>query len=206
VGKIDHREIEAEPLAIYDRIDQTYQITELPLIVAHSGISHESGQVHGKLREIYMRGNESIKEQYEELATLAWKSRFALMRHDWRLLGKYFHENTRLMNKIMQEAEFDHGIGAANNILIEIVKDDPDFYGIKLTGAGGGGSVFALVNQTKINELAIKWEKRLQKVIEDPDLFESHFPDYPSQFRLDLINAKFYLVKIADGVKQIYCK
>jgi len=77
---------------------------------------------------------------YIELAEIAWKSRFALMRRDWRQLGKYFKENTR----IMKEVGFKYGIGLANNILIEIIEEHPDVYAAKLTGAGGGGECFFL--------------------------------------------------------------
>jgi len=48
IGKLHHREISDEPLAVYDRIDETYEINSLPIIVCFSGAIHESGDVHSK--------------------------------------------------------------------------------------------------------------------------------------------------------------
>ncbi|MFX1555749.1 MAG: hypothetical protein ACFFC9_00740, partial [Promethearchaeota archaeon] len=94
IGKLYHMEFSKEPLAVYDRINDTYNITNLPIIVCYSGIIHESGSIHGKLRENYLKKEPKILRDYEKLSEIAWKSRFAIMKKDWRLLGKYFKENT----------------------------------------------------------------------------------------------------------------
>ena len=122
----------------------------IPIIVCYSGVYHASGDVHGRLRDSYLQNNPEILNKYLKLAKIAWKSRFALMCRDWKQLGQYFKENTKIMNQIMKEVGFKYGIGLANNILIEIIEDHPDVYAAKLTGAGGGGSVFALVKPNKI--------------------------------------------------------
>ena len=73
-----------------------------------------------------------------------------------------------------------------------------------MTGAGGGGSIFALINPDK-KELVLRyWKEKLKVLINDKDLFISQFPDYPSEFRLELINTKFYEIKInSTGVKEL---
>ena len=119
-GKLLHKEISMEPLAVYDRIDKTYDIRELPIIICFSGVYHESGGVHGKLRRNYLKEEPRIINSYEILAEISWKSRFALLSRDWKLLGKYFQENTKIMNDIMSDAGFKYGIGLANNILITL--------------------------------------------------------------------------------------
>ncbi len=203
-GKLYHKDIAKEPLAIYDRIDGVYELDNLPIIVCYSGVYHESGDIHGKLRKIYLQKNPVLLNSYKELAEIAWQSRFAIMRHDWRLLGKYFKENTRIMNQVMKEAGFEYGIGMVNNILIKIIEEHPDVYGAKLTGAGEGGSVFALVNPNQIENVLSYWRKKLYELINNKELFSSKFPSYPLEITNALEKTQFYQIKIdKDGVKKL---
>jgi galactokinase/mevalonate kinase-like predicted kinase len=203
-GKLYHKKITQEPLAVYDRMDQTYNIDKLPIIVCFSGSIHESGDVHKKLRKMYLNKNTKILEKYLQLAKIAWKSRFSLMKKDWEQLGTYFRENTNIMNEIMQIADFKYGIGLANNILITLIEENEEVYAAKLTGAGGGGSVFALVNPNKIEDVLTYWKKSLNDLIKDPQKFKDKFPHYPMKIRKDLKNAQFFQIKInKSGVKSI---
>ncbi|TFG03620.1 MAG: hypothetical protein EU542_01505 [Promethearchaeota archaeon] len=192
VGKLYHRPIGMEPLAICDRIDGLYGINQLPIIICYSGVLHDSGLVHEKLRNLYLQKDEIIIQGFLKLAEISWKSRFALMNHDWKLLGKYFQNNTEIMNKIMHHAGFKHGIGLANNFLIDLIIDETDVYAVKLTGAGGGGSVFALVHPGKLDYILKKWQERLRMVIRDENNFKSNFPSYPLELRKQLKNAQFF--------------
>ncbi len=178
-GRLQHKEISQEPLAIYDRIDNIYELNNVPIIICYSGVHHQSGNVHRKLRRIYLEKNPIFLNSYKKLAKIAWKSRFAIMRRDWSALGKYFRENTKIMNYVMKKAGFKHGIGLANNILIRIIEVHLDVYAAKLTGAGGGGSVFALVNPNKIQTILKYWEDKLNEIIKSEDVFTSYFPSYP---------------------------
>jgi galactokinase/mevalonate kinase-like predicted kinase len=204
-GKLNHQDISKEPLAIYDRIDDLYGINEIPIIICFSGVHHESGDVHGKLRQIYLQENPVFLDNYKKLAELAWKSRFAIMRRDWSKLGKYFKENTRIMNHIMEEAGFKHGIGLVNNILIDIIEEHPDVFAAKLTGAGGGGSVFALVNPNNIKTVINYWRDKLNELIIDNEIDTSKFSSYPMEILNKLKYAQFYQIKInKTGVKKIF--
>jgi len=202
-GKLHHKELSMEPLAIYDRIDLSYDIKSLPIIICFSGVSHESGSVHEKLRKAYLHKDPKILNCYLKLAEISWKSRFAIMKQDWNLLGNYFRENTAIMNDIMRYVGFIHGIGLANNILISLIEDHLDVYAAKLTGAGGGGSVFALVNPEKIDKVLHDWKYNLNDIINDKEAFLSHFPLYPLEIRQKLKKAQFFRIKIVSGVKKL---
>jgi galactokinase/mevalonate kinase-like predicted kinase len=203
-GKLYHKEITQEPLAVYDRIDELYNIHKLPIIVCFSGSIHKSGNVHKKLRELYLKEEPNIINKYEELAKIAWKSRFSLMMKNWKQLGEYFRKNTTIMNEVMELAEFEYGIGLTNNILIKLIENHPKVYGVKLTGAGGGGSVFALTDPSSVDRLMKTWKRKLNEIIENKNLFENLFPKYPSEIRNDLKKAKFFQIKInKTGLKTI---
>jgi len=202
-GKLHHKELSMEPLAVCDRIDKTYNIKELPLIICYSGVHHKSGNVHEKLRNMYLQEDPRIINGYRRLAELSWKSRFLLMKQDWKRLGVILKENSRIMNDIMKDAGFRHGIGLANNILISLIEDHHDVYAVKLTGAGGGGSVFALVKPDKIDSVKKEWQERLYEIVMNEKSFSSLFPTYPQEIRKYLKNAQFFKISISEGVKEI---
>ncbi|MBY9016747.1 MAG: hypothetical protein KGD68_13740 [Candidatus Lokiarchaeota archaeon] len=202
-GKLFHKKISMEPLAVYDRIDLTYNIKSLPIIICFSGVSHESGAVHEKLRRYYLDGDPLIIEGYQYLAEISWKSRFALMKHDWKQLGDYFKENTAIMNNMMRHVGFLHGIGLFNNILIHLIEHNSDVFAAKLTGAGGGGSIFALVKPDRIDSVLLSWKDELNKIINIEEYYLSLFPECPLEARVQLKNAQFFKIKIVPGVKQL---
>jgi mevalonate kinase len=203
LGKLHHKNISQEPLAIYDRIDLVYDIQNLPIIVCFSGVIHDSGSVHEKLRRIYLNNDPFLLKSYRDLSVISWKSRFALMKQDWKLLGDYFKENTVIMNEVMKYVGFTYGIGLSNNILIRLIEGHPDVFSAKLTGAGGGGSVFALVKPDKIEAVLHDWEQNLNEIINNESTFLSLFPEYPLEIRKNLKNTKFFRIKIASGVKKL---
>ena len=202
-GKIYHKKISLEPLAVYDRIDLTYNIKSLPIIICFSGVSHESGAVHEKLRRYYLDGDPIIIEGYQYLAEISWKSRFALMKHDWKQLGEYFQENTVIMNNMMRHVGFLHGIGLVNNILIRLIEHNSYVFAAKLTGAGGGGSIFALVKPDKVDTVLLSWKDELNKIISNEEYYLSLFPEYPIEARDQLRNAQFFKIKLVPGVKKL---
>lgn len=204
-GKLHHKDLSEEPLAIYDRIDTVYELNNIPIIICFSGVRHESGDVHRKLRKIYLQDNPFFISSYKKIAEIACKSRFAIMKRDWIKLGNHFKENTRIMNHVMKEAGFKHGIGLANNILIDLIEDHPDVYAAKLTGAGGGGSVFALVNPNKIETVLNFWQDELNEVISNKEYFTVKFPSYPIEIANKLQNAQFFQIEIdKTGVKKLF--
>ncbi|MBY8984199.1 MAG: hypothetical protein KGD65_03950 [Candidatus Lokiarchaeota archaeon] len=206
-GKLYHRPLSEEPLAVYDRIDEVYELNDIPIIICYSGVHHESGDVHGKLREMYLENNPILLSSYKKLADVAWRSRFAIMRRDWIGLGILLKENTRIMNHVMKEVGFKYGIGFANNILIDLIEEHPDTYAAKLTGAGGGGSVFALVNPNKIRSIRKYWQEKLNELIINKEVFASKFPSYPLDIINKLKNAQFFQIKIdKNGVEMIFSK
>lgn len=203
-GKLHHKKISEEPLATYDRIDNVYNINEIPVVVCYSGVVHESGDVHERLRTIYLESDSDMIKNYDQLAIIAWKSRFAIMCRNWKLLAIYFKENMKIMNIVMKQAGFKYGIGLANNILIKIIEEHPDVYAAKLTGAGGGGSVFALVNPNKIDSILDYWKKKLNELINNKEKFISQFPSFPLEITDKLKKAQFFRIKIdKKGVKKL---
>ena len=67
------------------------------------------------------------------------------------------NRNHQLVNEMMTRCGFVDGAGWANNILIEAALENGAL-GAKLTGAGGGGSVFALTHPKEEGRVVNAWQ------------------------------------------------
>jgi hypothetical protein len=138
------------------------------------------------------------------LADISWKSRYALMKHDWIQLGRYFQTNISISEQIMKHCGFNFGIGWANKLLIELIKEEPGVYAVKLSGAGGGGSVFALVNPSQKQLILNKWCENLQDILQTPEIIRNRFPNIPETIIKKLSNALFFSIQLnTNGVENI---
>ncbi len=165
-GKLHHKPLGQEPYVTYERLDA--YVDDLPLVLASTGVIRDSGDVHGAMRPRYLeeharwwRGGAAMASSeidwgidapqapfmvriMAEIGATAWKGKIALLEGDWAAFGELMNENHRLVNEMMEYCGFREGAGWANNLLIEAALANGAL-GAKLTGAGGGGSVFALV-------------------------------------------------------------
>ncbi len=150
-GKLHHEPIGEEPFVTYERLDA--YVPSLPLVIAYTGVTRDSGDVHAVMRRRYLEEHArwSIRSEppfmvriMEEIGATAWKGKIASLAGDWETFGELMNENHRLVNSMMTNCGFSEGAGWANNLLIEAALSHGAL-GAKLPGAGGGGSVFALV-------------------------------------------------------------
>jgi galactokinase/mevalonate kinase-like predicted kinase len=177
-GKLFHKNIFEEPFATYERLDAP--IEEMAFIVASSGVVRESGSVHSILRGRYLLEYEKkmtypeysspILEKFSEVAETAWVGKIHLLRGDLEAFGNLMNKNHRLVNEIMLYCGFPGGAGEANNLLIEAALNNGAL-GAKLTGAGGGGSVFALVRPKNEDRVV----NALRQVAEKNELHDARF-------------------------------
>jgi len=160
-GKLHHKPIKEEPYVTYERLDG--YVDHLPLVIAYTGVIRDSGGVHGRLRPRYLEEYERYQAQGGEppfmvrvmadVGATAWRGKIALLEEDWEAFGALMNENHRLVNEMMRYCGFKEGAGWANNLLIETALAHGAL-GAKLTGAGGGGSVFALVRPGEEERMA----------------------------------------------------
>jgi galactokinase len=149
-GKLHQHPVGDEPYATYERVDAW--VPDLPLVVAFTGVSIDSGDVHGRMRPMYLRAYETYErgaakpflvDVMEQAWRTAWRGKMALLAQDWAELGRLMAENHRLVDEMMVYCGLPGGAGEVNNLLIgEALAAGA--LGAKLTGAGGRGSVFAL--------------------------------------------------------------
>lgn len=157
--KVYHKLIGEEPFVTYEQLGRW--VSDLPLVIAFTGVVRDSGDVHGVMRSRYLREYAEYErgspktfliEVMEQVGATAWRGKMALLRQDWDEFGRLMAENHRLVDEMMHCCGLAGGAGEANNALIEAAVG-AGALGAKLTGAGGGGSVFALAQPGREGEL-----------------------------------------------------
>jgi galactokinase/mevalonate kinase-like predicted kinase len=111
-------------------------VTELPMLLANTGVKHDSGSVHKPLRQRWIEGDPAVVNGYERLQALARDGKKALLRADWECLGAMMNEQHAIQRELGSSGE-------ANERLIRAALD-AGAWGAKLAGAGGGGTVALL--------------------------------------------------------------
>ncbi len=163
-GKLHQREINQEPYVTIERLDN--YAADLPLVAVSTGIQHNSGDVHGRMRPRYLEEHDRWAQEGGEAPPLvrlmqaayqtAWRGKIALLTGDLDTFGALMNQNHRLVDEMMTRCGFPDGAGWANNLFIQTAVDNGAL-GAKLTGAGSGGSVFALTRPGEEDRLAQVW-------------------------------------------------
>jgi len=158
-GKFHHRPLKQEPYVTYERLGP--YVDPLRFVVVSSGVSHDSGDVHGRMRkryldEIAVEGTEGyLYDRFAAAGDTAWRGKIALLEGDLPAFGEQISGNHRIVDEIMRHCGFADGAGEANNVLFEAALA-AGALGARSTGAGGGGSVFALAAPGREQDLLDK--------------------------------------------------
>lgn len=181
-GKLLQQPLGEEPFATYEHL--TPWIDHIPLLAVTSGVQHQSGDVHGRMRPRYLEEYQSWQAQGGPIPAMvawmqtayqtAWRGKMALLRQDWHTFGALMDQNHQVVDQMMSYCGFESGAGWANNLLIETAKRSGAL-GAKLTGAGAGGSVFALVLPEQQPALQQAWQEALQGAgLQQGKIFQPH--------------------------------
>jgi len=133
-GKERLAQDESEPFATVEPLQNL--VKELPIIVAHTGITRNSGVVHKSIRERWLEGDQEVISGYLRIAELARLGKKAIFRSDWENLGNLMNENHEIQRGL-------GGSGPQNDYLIDVALKNGAL-GAKLAGAGHGGTIIAL--------------------------------------------------------------
>lgn len=163
-SKSDQKPLHQEPYATVEHLDR--HIRSLPLLAVTTGLEHNSGDVHAPLRARYLdefrlweqTGGDPppMLRWMRQIYQTGWQGKIALLAQDWAALGYQMNRNHQLVDEMMSASGFNDGAGWANNLMIKTALEN-GAWGAKLTGAGGGGSVFALVPPDQSPRLAQAW-------------------------------------------------
>jgi len=144
-GKLWHAPLGEEPYATYEKLGA--QAPRLAFAVATTGVARHSGAVHAPMRARYLaerrRGDGPLLALTRQMGETAWRGKIALLAHDLAALGRQIDRNQELVDEMMAVCGFASGAGEEVRLLIAAARA-AGALGAKLTGAGGGGAIFAL--------------------------------------------------------------
>src|SRR5262245_38149552 len=129
-----YREVGSEPYGTIEPLAP--YLDRLPVILANTGVQHNSGAVHKPIRERWLEGDREVVDAYVRIGKLAREGKKALLHQDWSLLGELMNENHDIQRRL-------GGSGPENERLIEAALA-AGALGAKLAGAGQGGTIIAL--------------------------------------------------------------
>lgn len=144
-GKLWHAPLGDEPFVTYEPL--TSMSPDLPLVVATTGVERNSGSVHAPMRARYLEerraGRGPLLALGRELGETAWRGKMALLSGDLAGFGRQVDRNQSLVDQMMTLCGFEAGAGTEVRVLVDAARA-AGAYGAKLTGAGGGGAIFAV--------------------------------------------------------------
>ena len=136
----------------YDKNNGFKKIEDEPnfqLVIANSNIEHSTESMVSKVKEFENKN----KEKFNELSNLESK----LVEDVLKLVKENkIHEIGQKMN---QNQEYLENIGISNKELTKIIKiGQESSFGAKITGSGGGGCIFALTNESNLQNILKKFK------------------------------------------------
>ena len=130
----------------YDKKNGFTKIESQPnfhLVIANSNIEHST--------ETVVAGVKKFKEKNEEEFSILCKSESELIEEVLKALKENNIEE--IGNKIIQNQKYLEKIGISNNKLRDMIKIGKNgSFGAKITGAGGGGCIFALTDKLNLDK------------------------------------------------------
>lgn len=120
---------------------ETVPITNLPLVVGYSGIKADTPFFIRKVAEAFKYRQKELDRIFAEITILVETARIGLEKGDFALAGKCMTQNHFQLQKLgVSIPKLDEMVKAAN---------ESGAWGAKLSGAGGGDCMIALVSDEK---------------------------------------------------------
>lgn len=144
-GKLWHAPLGEEPYVTYEKLGP--YLEPLRFVVATTGVERNSGSVHAPMRARYLEqrraGDGPLLPLCRAIGETAWRAKAALLAGDLAALGAQIDRNQDLVDELMRQCGFSTGAGTEVRLLVDAARG-AGALGAKLTGAGGGGAIFAL--------------------------------------------------------------
>jgi mevalonate kinase len=120
------------------------------LIIANSNIEHSTDVVVANVKKFKNKNNEEFSNLCKKESELINKATIMLKQKDLKGLGKCMHDNQEFLEKI----------GISNQKLQEMIKiAENSSFGAKITGAGGGGCIIALTDESNLEKSMYELKK-----------------------------------------------
>ncbi|MEM7446966.1 MAG: mevalonate kinase [Myxococcota bacterium] len=137
---IDHQMSARGGIGVFQRAQGFEEVSSrrpITLVVAHSEETSSTKAMVAHVARLRTREPQSVDKTFEAIAALVRNGRLAIESNDWSTLGTLMDLNQALLNSLM--------LSTSRLEEMCLAARDSGAYGAKLTGAGGGGCMVALV-------------------------------------------------------------
>ncbi len=117
-------------------------VSGLPLVIGYTGIKADTVTLIDQVKKLSQKYPKLVENSYGQIANLVQEAKIAIAKKDWQTLGELMNFNQGYLE----------GLGVSSQKLSSLIyaARDAGAYGAKLSGAGGGDCMIALVSaQTK---------------------------------------------------------
>ena len=120
------------------------------LVIANSKIEHSTKEVVSKVKQFKEKNEERFSQMCKEESELIDRVLALLENNDLKKIG----------TSIIKNQEYLEFIGVSNEKLREMIKlANESSFGSKITGAGGGGCIIALADETNLKDTLNQFQK-----------------------------------------------
>ena len=117
--------------------------TDLQLVIVNTKIPHTTKKVVSKVKEFIDKNEKTFSDLCEDEMKLIDKVNLALKSGDLKTIGEAMIENQKYLEQI----------GVSNEILGGLIDDaNKTSFGAKITGAGDGGCIIAIVDESNLEK------------------------------------------------------
>jgi len=133
------------------KVIEPLHIKSLPLVVGYSGIKADTPFYIRRVAEAFKSKKEEMESIFNSMKTLVERAKKGLLSNDLTQVGQAMNKNQELLVKLgVSTPKLDDMVSSAVSA---------GAYGAKLSGAGGGDCMIALIDETKRLEIETAIEK-----------------------------------------------
>ena len=152
--------------------------TQLPIVVGYTGTKADTPILVRQVQEKYLKAKRRFNQIFKKIGSLVNQGKNALENKDWQTLGRLMDQNQDYLRQL--------GVSSPKlNSLISAAKA-AGAWGAKLSGAGGGDCMIALVSQ--VNRQAV--ERALKVAGGEIITVNTHATGVRVEFSADLFKSK----------------
>jgi len=120
---------------------ESLKVKEMPLVVGYTGIKADTPTLVRQVGELKRHRPEKVDRWFDEMTEIVEEVRRLIKEENWKRVGRLMNKNQVFLEKLgVSSEELDKMIEAAV---------EAGAYGAKLSGAGGGDCMIALVDEKK---------------------------------------------------------
>ncbi len=133
------------------KIIESVPVVDLPLLVAYSGNKADTVSMINLVKEKMATHQKGAEEIFSNISNLVNEGKTALLEKDWQRLGTLFNFNQ----------DYLEDLGVSTEKLDDMTNSarKAGAYGAKLSGAGGGDCMIAIIPEEKRQEISSAIEK-----------------------------------------------